>query len=187
MSTTLKEKYRKEIAPKLQKDLSLSSSMAVPYIKAVKLNIGMGRWLGESKDYSELENNLALIAGQKPVVAKAKKAISNFKVREGMPVGLSVTLRSERAYQFLDKFVNVIAPRIRDFRGFSPKGFDGNGNYSVGIKDYQIFPEINPENVSKTSGMQMTIVTTAKDDEQCRAMLDAFNFPFKKPKSNQNN
>jgi large subunit ribosomal protein L5 len=179
---SLQVRYKKEIAPKLKEQFNVSSQMAVPRITMVKVNVGIGRWLNGAKDFSELEQNLAAITGQKPVVAKAKKSISNFKLREGMPVGLAVTLRGARAHQFMDKFINVAAPRIRDFRGITPRAFDGKGNYSLGIKDYQIFPEINPEKVIRTTGLQITIVTNTESDEQAKALLTAMNFPFTKPK-----
>lgn len=184
--STLREQYNKTIAPELQKSLDLKSKMAVPRISKVTVNVGAGRWLAGSKDTSELETNLATITGQKPVVTKAKKAISNFKTRAGMPIGVAVTLRGDRAYNFLDKFINVIAPRIRDFRGFPPKSFDGHGNYSIGLKDIQAFPEINPEKISKSTGLQITVCTTTESDDQARALLQAMNFPFRK-KTNQHN
>lgn len=178
---TLQKTYQSEVLPALKKDLKESSPHAVPSIKLIKLNIGMGRWLGEGKDYSELSKNLATIAGQKPVTTLSRKSISNFKLRENIPNGLSVTLRGSRAYYFLEKFINVVAPRIRDFRGFSPKSFDGHGNYSIGLKDYQVFPEITADQVTRTSGLQITIVTTTESDEKARQLLTSFNFPFKKP------
>lgn len=178
--TTLLEKYKKEIAPELKKQMGVKSIMAVPKITKISLNMGAGKWLGGSKDTSELEANLTAIAGQKAMVTKAKKAISNFKTREGMPVGLAVTLRGARAYQFLEKFIDVVAPRIRDFNGFLTNSFDGSGNYSLGIKDIQIFPEVNPEEVSKNTGLQITISTSAGNDEDARALLTGIGFPFKK-------
>ncbi len=178
--TKLLEKYRKEIAPKMQKEMGVKSLMAVPKITKITLNMGAGKWLAGSKDTSELEANLSAIAGQKVVVTKAKKAISNFKTREGMAVGLAATLRSARAYDFFDKFINIVAPRVRDFNGFPTNSFDGNGNYSIGIRDIQIFPEISVENVSKGTGLQITICTSAKNDEDARLLLTDLGFPFKK-------
>jgi large subunit ribosomal protein L5 len=133
-----------------------------------------------TKDYSDIEKNVMMISGQKPVVTKAKKAISNFKLREGMPNGITVTLRGERMYDFVHRLVNVTCPRMRDFRGVSPKAFDGKGNYSLGIKDCSVFGEINPDDIAHIHGVQVTVVTTAKDDESAMKLLSALNFPFKK-------
>lgn len=178
--TKLLEKYRKEIAPKIQKELGVKSLMAVPKITKINLNMGAGKWLAGSKDTSELEENFSAITGQKVMVTKAKKAISNFKTREGVPVGLAATLRGARAYDFLEKFINVVAPRIRDFNGFPTNSFDKQGNYSLGLRDIQIFPEINPEKVSKLTGLQITISTSAKNADEARVLLADLGFPFKK-------
>lgn len=178
--TTLLEKYNKEIAPKVKSEMGIKSLMAVPKITKITLNMGAGKWLAGSKDTAELEANLAAIAGQKTIVTKAKKAISNFKTRKDMPIGLAVTLRNKRAYEFLDKFINVVAPRIRDFSGFPTNSFDGNGNYSLGLKDIQVFPEINPESVTKSTGLQITICTSAKNDDDARLLMKEIGFPFKK-------
>jgi len=178
--TTLLEKYRKEVAPELKTKMGVKSLMAVPRITKISLNMGAGKWLSGSKDTAELEANFALITGQKVIVTKAKKAISNFKTREGMPIGLAVTLRGTRAFQFLEKFINVTAPRIRDFSGFPTNSFDGQGNYSFGLRDIQVFPEINPENVSKNTGLQITICTSAKNKDDARLLLTALGFPFRK-------
>jgi len=163
---SIKEHYTKEIAPALQKELGIKNIHAVPALKTVKINIGLGPLVAAKKDYSDVLENIASITGQKPVVNKARKSISNFKIREGMPVGASVTLRGKTMYDFMTKLIHVTFPRIRDFRGFSAKAFDGNGNYSVGIKENTVFPEINPDAVDKIHGLQITIVTTATDDEQ---------------------
>ncbi len=182
----LKEKYQKEIIPALKKELKMKSVMTVPNLEKIKLNIGIGKWLSGSKDFSEVEDHLTLISGQKPIITKAKKSISNFKLREGMVVGMSVTLRGKGAWDFLEKFINIATPRIRDFRGFKIKSFDGGGNYSVGIKDIQIFPEINPEKIVKPVGVEISIVTTSKDDAGAKLFLEKINFPFKKIKKPKN-
>ncbi|HMR00909.1 MAG: 50S ribosomal protein L5 [Candidatus Gracilibacteria bacterium] len=175
---SIKEHYTKEIAPALQKELGIKNIHAVPALKTVKINIGLGPLVAAKKDYSDVLENIASITGQKPVVNKARKSISNFKIREGMPVGASVTLRGKTMYDFMTKLIHVTFPRIRDFRGFSAKAFDGNGNYSVGIKENTVFPEINPDAVDKIHGLQITIVTTATDDEQGYKLLKAMGFPF---------
>lgn len=179
---TLKEIYLTDIVSNLQKELKVKNINAVPRVKAVKLNVGLGPYIAAKKDYSELIDNFAAITGQKPIVTKAKKSISNFKIREEMPVGITVTLRGEKMYDFLSKLVNVTFPRIRDFRGISPKSFDGHGNYSVGITENTVFPEINPDNIEKIHGLQVTIVTTAKNNEEGLALLKALGFPFQKQK-----
>lgn len=177
---TLKEQFEKEIAPKLQKELGLKNVMAVPRLKRVHINVGIGTRLKSSKDYGDIEKNVGLISGQKPVVTNAKKAISNFKLRIGMPNGIIVTLRGDRMYNFISRLVNVTLPRIRDFRGISAKAFDGRGNYSVGIKDCSVFAEINPDDIAHIHGIQINIITTAEDDESAKKLLTALNFPFKK-------
>lgn len=176
---TLKEQYLKVIRPALQKELGIKNINAVPKFTLVKLNVGLGPLIAAKKDYSEILENLANITGQKPVVTKARKAISNFKIREGMPVGVAVSLRGDKMYDFINKLVNITFPRVRDFRGVNPKGFDGRGNYSVGIKEHNVFPEVNPDAVDKIHGLQVTIVTSAKTDEEGRALLNAIGFPFK--------
>lgn len=176
----LKTRFIEEIAPKLKTELGVKNVNAVPRLKKVTLNIGIGSVIQrQGKDFSHIEENLAKITGQKAVVTKSKKAISNFKIREGVPIGLMVTLRGKRMYDFVNKLVNITLPRVRDFRGLSPKSFDGKGNYSIGFKEHVVFPEINPDDVLQLHGVQVTISTTAKDDDGGRALLKALNFPFK--------
>jgi len=179
---SLKQQYDKTIAPALQKELGIKNKFAVPALKSVKLNVGLGPFVAAKKDYSEIIDNIAAITGQRPVVTKARKAISNFKIREDMPVGIAVTLRGKRMYDFVNKLVHITFPRIRDFRGLPIRGFDGTGNYTVGISENTVFPEINPDNVDKIHGLQVTIVTTAKDNDQGYKLLKAIGFPFQAPK-----
>lgn len=177
----LKERFEKEIAPKLKKELGLKNVHSVPRFKKVVINAGLGTiYTSGTKDFSEFIENFKIITGQKPVVTKAKKAISNFKIREDMPNGITVTLRGERMYDFIEKFVHVVSPRIRDFRGFSTNSFDGHGNYSVGISEHTVFPEINPDDIVKVHGMQICINTTAENDEDGYKLLSEIGFPFKK-------
>lgn len=176
----LSERYQKEIRQKLKKDLGLANVNAVPTLEKVKVNVGIGTYMRNSKDYSEIAENIALITGQKPVVSIARMAISNFKLRIGMPVGLSVTLRKQKMYDFLDRLINIVLPRVRDFQGVSPKSFDEKGNYNLGIKDCSVFPELHIEDISKIHGLQITIATTAKNPEQGKALLTEIGFPFKK-------
>jgi large subunit ribosomal protein L5 len=150
----------------------------VPRLKKVQLNVGLGSFIAGKKDYSEVIDNLAAISGQKPVVTKARMAISNFKIKQNQPIGVTVTIRGKRMWDFLSKLVNVTLPRIRDFRGIPPKGFDGHGNYTLGIQETTVFPEINPENMEKIHGMQVTIVTSAGNDQNGQALLKALGFPF---------
>jgi large subunit ribosomal protein L5 len=175
---TLKEKYQKEILPELQKRLKIKNINAVPKLQKVVVNVGIGKMLEGGKDYSEIAENISMITGQKPVVAKAKKSISNFKIRKGMPIGIYVTLRGNSMYDFINKLVNITLPRTRDFRGISHKSFDGHGNYSLPIKEHTVFPEINPDDLTKVHGMQITVVTTAKDDDQAYELLKALGFPL---------
>jgi large subunit ribosomal protein L5 len=168
------------VVPKIQKELGISNSMAVPKIQKIVINVGIGSRMKTSKDYSTIEENVSSITGQRPVVTMAKKAISNFKLREGTPNGIMTTLRQKKMLDFYNRMINVAFPRIRDFQGFSEKAFDGNGNYSIGIKDCSIFPEINPDDLNLVHGMSISIVTDAKTDEEGRALLKALNFPFKK-------
>lgn len=175
---TLKEHYLKNIAPTLQKELGVKNVLAVPKLKYVKLNVGLGPLIAAKKDYTEILDNLASITGQKAVVTKARKSISNFKIREGMAVGCTVTLRGEKMYDFINKLVNVTLPRIRDFRGIPIKGLDGHGNYTIGITENLVFPEINPDTTDKIHGLQITIVTSAENNEQGYALLKALGFPF---------
>jgi large subunit ribosomal protein L5 len=177
----LKEKYNKEIAPALMKEFGLKNTFEVPKINKIHINVGIGSYLKNSKDYSYIIENIELITGQKPVLRKAKKSISNFnKLREGDPNGITVTLRKEKMYDFLYKLINIVAPRIRDFRGFPDKSFDNNGNYSLGLKEHTIFPEIKLDDMVKSHGIEITIVTNVNSKEKTKALLEKFNFPFKK-------
>ena len=179
----LKTRFNDEILPEVQKTLDCKNKMAIPKVTKVKINVGIGSYVkNHNKDFSGIVENITAIAGQKPVINKAKKAISNFKVREGMEVGISVTLRGERMYDFINKLVNIVFPRVRDFRGISPKSFDGNGNYSVGFKEHTVFPEISPDDIMKIHGVQVNISTTAKNNEEGYELLKALGFPFKKEK-----
>ena len=178
---SLKDTYIKTIAAELKKKLELQNSMDIPKVEKVVLNMGIGTYIRSgNKDYSVLQGHLALISGQAPVVKFAKKAISNFKLREGMPVGLTVTLRGDNMYNFLDKLINIVLPRVRDFRGVSKKWFDTEGNYNFGIKEHTIFPEIPQDDVVKNHGIQITVKTTAKTKEQGRELLTLMGFPFAK-------
>lgn len=177
----LKTRFLTEIAPLLKKTLGLKNTMASPKIVKVTLNIGIGSYIqSHNKDFSNVVENLTVISGQKPVVAKAKKAISNFKSRIGDPIGIIVTLRGKRMYDFLNKLINIVFPRVRDFRGLSRKAFDGKGNYTVGLKEHMVFPEVNQDDLTKIHGIQINIVTNAKTDEHGLELLKAFGFPFKK-------
>ena len=176
----LKVKYREEIAPKLKDELGLANPMQVPTLQKIVLNVGLGEAVQDKKAIDEALDELGLIAGQKPRVNKARKSIANFKVREGMPIGVSVTLRGARMWEFFDRLLSVAIPRVRDFRGLSPRAFDGRGNYSVGASEQLIFPEIDFDRVTTTRGLNITIVTTAENDDQGRALLEAFGFPFRK-------
>jgi large subunit ribosomal protein L5 len=179
VSARLKEKYHQEIRPALQKELGLTNLMAVPRLEKIVLNMGLGEATQNVKIMDPLVADLASIAGQKPVTTKAKKSIAAFKVREGMPIGAMVTLRGNIMYEFLDRLVSVALPRVRDFKGVSTKSFDGRGNYTLGMRDQLIFPEVDYARVDKLKGMNVTIVTTAKDDNQARALLRQFGIPFR--------
>jgi large subunit ribosomal protein L5 len=175
----LKEVYKKEIAPALMKQFGYKSPMQVPRITKITLNMGVGEATGDKKILDNAVADMQKIAGQKPVVTKARKAIAGFKIREGYPIGCMVTLRQERMYEFLDRFVTIALPRVRDFRGISSRAFDGRGNYNIGIKEQIIFPEIEYDKVDKIRGMNISITTTAKNDDEAKALLSAFRFPFK--------
>ena len=179
MATRLHEKYQKEIRPALQKELGLKNSMAVPRLEKIVLNMGLGEATQNPKMLDPLVADLTSIAGQKPVATKAKKSIAAFKVREGMPIGAMVTLRGEKMYEFLDRLISIALPRVRDFRGVSTKSFDGRGNYTLGVRDQLIFPEIDYAKVDKTKGMNVTIVTSAQDDNGARTLLKYFGMPFR--------
>jgi len=175
----LKERYNDEIRQQLIERFGYSSAMQAPRLQKITLNMGVGDAKQDSKVLDAATEKLATIAGQKPSVRRARKSIAQFKVREGMPVGLSVTLRRERAYEFLDRLMTIAIPRIRDFRGLKPTSFDGRGNYNVGVKEQIIFPEIEYDKIDAIRGMNISITTTAKNDDEAKALLSAFRFPFK--------
>lgn len=177
---SLKEHYSTKIAPELKKKLGLKNVNAVPKILSVHVNVGIGSYVSAGKDHEDIVKNIAAITGQKPVVVKSKKAISNFKLKINMPTGVLVTIRGKRMYDFIEKLISVVLPRIRDFRGISPKSFDGQGNYSIGIKEHTVFPEIQAEDVNKIHGVQINVRTSAKNDDQARELLRALGFPFRK-------
>ena len=175
----LKDKYKNEIAPALAKEFGIENPMAIPKIEKVIVNMGLGEAIANSKIIDTGADELRSITGQKPVVTKAKKSIAAFKLRQGMPIGTMVTLRGERMYEFLDRLISVALPRVRDFRGISGKAFDGRGNYTLGVREQLIFPEIDFNKVDKTRGMNISIVTTAKTDEQARSLLKSLGMPFR--------
>jgi large subunit ribosomal protein L5 len=179
MAARLKERYQKEIAPGLAKEFGITNPMAIPRVEKVVINMGLGEAIANAKIVDTAADELRAITGQKPVTTRAKKSIAAFKLRQGMPIGTMVTLRGDRMYEFLDRLIAVALPRVRDFRGVSPKAFDGRGNYTLGVRDQLIFPEIDFNKVDKTRGMNISIVTTAKDDEQARALLKALGMPFR--------
>ena len=175
----LRSKFEKEVAPVLLKELELANTMAVPRLNKIVVNMGMGEATQNSKILDPAVNELGLITGQKPIITKAKKSIAAFKVREGQAIGTMVTLRGDRMYEFFDRLVNIVLPRVRDFRGVSTKSFDGRGNYTLGLHDQLIFPEISYEKVDKMKGMNVTIVTTAGTDDQARTLLKHLGMPFR--------
>jgi large subunit ribosomal protein L5 len=179
MATRLKEKYHSEIKQSLKKELGIENSMAVPRLEKIVINMGLGEATQNVKIMDPLLADLGAIAGQKAVITKAKKSIAAFKLREGMPIGAMVTLRGDKMYEFLDRLISVALPRVRDFRGVSAKSFDGRGNYTLGLRDQLIFPEIDYSKVDKTKGMNVTIVTSAKDDNEARSLLKSFGMPFR--------
>jgi large subunit ribosomal protein L5 len=179
MASRLNEKYKKEIKGTLQKELGLENTMAVPRIEKIVINMGLGEATQNVKIMDPLLADLGAIAGQKPVITKAKKSIAAFKLREGMPIGAMVTLRGDVMYEFLDRLISIALPRVRDFRGVSPKSFDGRGNYTLGLRDQLLFAEIDYSKVDKTKGMNVTIVTTAQSDDDARSLLKAFGMPFR--------
>src|SRR5579871_2477519 len=176
----LKEFYRNEVVAQLKSDLKLQNPMEVPRITKITVNMGVGEAVADRKVVDAAAGDLAKITGQKPMICRARKAIASFKVREGLPIGCMVTLRGARMYEFLDRLISVAMPRIRDFRGVSPRGFDGRGNYSLGVREQIIFPEIQYDAIDKVRGMDITITTTARDNKAGRALLEAFNFPFRR-------
>jgi large subunit ribosomal protein L5 len=175
----LKETYRKEIVPALVKQFGYKSTMEVPRIEKIVLNMGVGEATSDKKLLENASGDMQKISGQKPVITKAKKAIAAFKIREGYPIGCMVTLRQERMYEFLDRLVSIALPRVRDFRGVSSRSFDGRGNYNMGVKEQIIFPEIEYDKIDAIRGMNITITTSAKTDAEAKALLAAFRFPFK--------
>lgn len=175
----LKDKYRNEIAPAIAKEFDIKNVMAIPKIEKIVVNMGLGEGISNSKILDVAAEELKTITGQKPVITKAKKSIAAFKLRQGMNIGAMVTLRGDRMYEFLDRLISVALPRVRDFRGISGKAFDGRGNYTLGIREQLIFPEIDFNKVDKTRGMNISIVTTAKTDDQARSLLKALGMPFR--------
>jgi large subunit ribosomal protein L5 len=176
---TLKEKYKSEIVPRLKEELGLSNVMEVPRVTKITLNMGVGEALGDKKILENAVADMEKISGQKPVVTKARKSIAGFKVRDGWPIGCKVTLRSDRMYEFLERLIGIAIPRIRDFRGISPRSFDGRGNFAMGVSEQIIFPEIEYDKVDALRGMDITITTSARTDDEGRALLRAFNFPLR--------
>jgi large subunit ribosomal protein L5 len=179
MPARLRERYRTEVAPALMRELGYSNVMAVPRLQKIVLNMGVGEAVQNPKVIESALEELTAIAGQKPVVTRAKKAISNFKLREGMPIGAMVTLRGERMYEFLDRLVSVALPRVRDFKGVPDRSFDGRGNYSLGLREQVIFPEINLDKVDKIKGLTIVICTTARSDAEGKALLRGLGLPFR--------
>lgn len=176
----LEQKYKENVVPALMEKFNYKNVMEVPHVEKVVINIGVGDAIQNSKALDDAVNELTLITGQKPVVTKAKKSIANFKLREGMPIGCKVTLRASKMYDFLDKLMNISLPRVRDFRGVSDTSFDGRGNYTLGVKEQLIFPEIDYDKINKVRGMDVVIVTTANTNEEAKALLSEMGMPFKK-------
>ena len=175
----LRDHYKTVVIPRLTEEFSYGSVMQVPRIEKITLNMGVGEAIGDKKVLDHATADMTLISGQKPIITKARKSVAGFKIREGWPIGCKVTLRRERMYEFLDRLINVAIPRTRDFRGFSPRAFDGRGNYSLGIKEQIIFPEIDYDHIDTIRGLDVTITTSARTDEEGRALLRAFDFPFR--------
>lgn len=180
MMARLREEYENTIKQELIKRFNFKSPMQSPRLEKIVINMGIGEGNRDDKKVMAALNDMTRIAGQKPVITKARKSIAGFKLRDGMQIGVKVTLRGNRMYEFLDRLVNIALPRVRDFRGLSPKSFDGNGNYSLGLKEQIVFPEIDYDKIDQIRGMDICVVTTAKNDEEGRELLKAFNFPFKK-------
>jgi large subunit ribosomal protein L5 len=176
----LQQYYREQVLSRLQRDLGIKNPMEVPRITKITVNMGVGEAVADKKVMDAAVADLTKITGQKPLVTKSRKAIASFKIRAGLAIGCKVTLRGARMYEFLDRLINIAMPRIRDFRGVSPRSFDGRGNYSLGVKEQIIFPEIQYDQIDQIRGMDITITTTARDNRQGRALLEAFNFPFRK-------
>lgn len=176
----MKERYKEEVVPALREQFAYTNIMQVPKIEKITLNMGVGEAVGDKKQLDNAVADLEKLSGQKPLVTKARKSVAGFKIREGFPIGCKVTLRGERMWDFFDRLVQIAIPRVRDFRGLSPKSFDGRGNYSMGVREQIIFPEIDYDKVDKIRGLDITITTTAQSDEEGRALLSAFSFPFKR-------
>lgn len=176
----LQEYYRETVVPQLQERLGITNPMRVPKITKITINMGVGEAVGDKKILDNAVADMTRISGQKPVIRNARKSVAGFKIREGFPIGAKVTLRRERMYEFLDRLVNIAIPRVRDFRGLNPRSFDTQGNYSMGVREQIIFPEIDYDQIDEIRGMDITITTTATNPEEGRALLEAFNFPFKK-------
>ena len=180
MSVALKERYKEEIAPALFKSLKLDNVMQIPRITKVVVNIGVGEALDNAKALEAAVADLTMITGQKPIITKAKKSIANFKLREGRQIGVKVTLRGDRMWSFLDRLMNVALPRVRDFRGISPNAFDGRGNYTLGLREQLVFPEIEYDKIDKLRGLEVSIITTARNDDESRQLLQMLGMPFRK-------
>lgn len=180
MTPRLKEKYQNEVVSELEKKLATTNPMRVPKFSKIVVNMGVGEGAADSKQVDSAMEELALITGQKPRLNRAKKSIAGFKIRQGMPVGASVTLRGDRMWEFLDRLIAIAIPRVRDFRGLNPKSFDGRGNYTFGVTEQLVFPEVDYDKVTNVRGMDITICTTAETNEDARALLDAFGFPFRR-------
>ena len=180
MESRLKEKYENEVVPTLMREFNYKNRMAVPRLEKTVINVGVGEAIQNAKALDAATRDIAAITGQRPVVTRAKKSIAAFKVRTGMPIGATVTLRGQRMYDFLDKLFNVALPRVRDFHGVSPKSFDGRGNYTLGLREQLVFPEIEYDKIDKLRGMEITIVTTARTDEEARRLLELLGMPFSK-------
>jgi large subunit ribosomal protein L5 len=178
MNTRLQEKYKKEITKSLKNKFKYKNDLEIPKLEKVVINMGVGEAVKDSKKIEAALNELAAITGQKPVITKSKKANASFKLREGMPIGVKVTLRKNKMYEFVDRFVNIALPRVRDFRGVNTKSFDGKGNYALGLKEQYVFPEIEYDNVDSVRGMDIIFVTSAKSDKEARELLNGFDFPF---------
>ena len=180
MNARLQEKYKKEIVNILKDKFKYKNDLEIPKLEKVVINMGVGEAVKDSKKIEAAVNELAAITGQKPIITKSKKANASFKLREGMPIGVKVTLRKSKMYEFVDRFVNIALPRVRDFRGINSKSFDGNGNYALGLKEQFVFPEIEYDNVDSARGMDIIFVTSAKSDEEAKELLTGFDFPFNK-------
>ena len=178
MTVRLQDKYKKEIMDKLKDKFNYKNHFEIPKLEKVVINMGVGEAVKDNKKIDTASSELAAITGQKPIVTKSKKANASFKLREGMPIGVKVTLRKNKMYEFVDRFINIALPRVRDFRGINPKSFDGNGNYALGLKEQFVFPEIEFDNVDSARGMDIIFVTSAKSDDEAKELLKGFDFPF---------